>query len=152
MTPLYQSRQISWVMLGICIVMLVFIGVLSLGDPGEGAPWWVYTVMLATPVIFGVMTVTVTYEELKIRCLFGFPGRRIPISRIRSCATFQGRWLANLEAGVHPQRGEFRMSGRRGVVVTLDSGLPVIISAPDPDELLKAVEKARAHLPQRSGA
>jgi hypothetical protein len=151
-TPLYQSRQFSWVMLITFALMLGAIAILSLGEAEGGAPWWVYPFMLAVPLVFGVMTVTVTYETLEIRCLLGFPRRRIPIARIRSCATFRGRWFAALDAGVHPNRGEFRMNGRRGIVVTLDAGLPVTVSAPDPDELLRAVEKARAHLPKHGGA
>jgi hypothetical protein len=151
-TPLYRSRQFSWVMLIVIPAMLVYIGVASIGDPGGGAPWWVYPFMLLMLVAFSAITVTVTYEEVRIRCPLGWPRRRVPIARILACSTFERKWFSTLDTGIRPGRGEYRVNGRRGVVLTLDSGLPVIISAPDPDELRRAVEKARARLPKHGGA
>ncbi|MDO9695528.1 MAG: hypothetical protein Q7W56_12430 [Candidatus Latescibacteria bacterium] len=152
MTPLYQSRQYSWVMLIVIPALLVYIGVAGHGDPEGGAPWWIYPVMLLTLIAFGSMTVTVTYEEVRIRCPLGWPRRRVPIARISACTPFQRKWFSILDTGIRPARGEFRMNGRRGVVLTLDSGLPVIVSAPNPDELRRAVEKARDRLPKHGGA
>lgn len=152
MTPLYQSRQYSWVMLIVIPAMLVYIGVAGYGDPEGGAPWWIYPVMLLTLIAFGSMKVTVTYEEVRIRCPLGWPRRLVPIARINACTPFERKWFSTLDTGVRPGRGEFRMSGRRGVVLTLDTGLPVIVSAPDPDKLRRAVEKARARLPKHGGA
>ncbi len=151
MTPLYRSRQYNWAMLVIIAAMLVFIGVASSGDPEGGAPWWVYPFLILTPVALGAMTVTVTYQEVQVRCLLGWPRRSVPIAQVRACTTFERKWFSALDTGVRPGRGEFRLNGRRGVVLTLDSGLPVVISAPDPGELQKAVEKARSHLPHKSG-
>jgi hypothetical protein len=139
-------------MLIVIPALLIYIGVAGRGDPEGGAPWWVYPFMLLTLVAFSAMTVTVTYEEVGIRCPLGWPRRRVPIAQILTCSTFERKWFSILDTGVRPGRGEFRMSGRRGVVLTLDSGLPVIISAPNPDELRRAVEKARARLPKHGGA
>ena len=152
MTPLYQSRQFSWVMLIVIPAMLVYIGVASYGGPEGEAPLWVYPIMLLTMIAFSSMTVTVTYEEVRIRCPLGWPRRRVPIARIIACTPFERKWFSTLDTGIKPSRGEFRMNGRRGVALTLDAGLPVIISAPNPDELRRAVEKARARLPKHGGA
>jgi hypothetical protein len=139
-------------MLIVIPAMLVYIGVAGYGDPEGGAPWWIYPVMLLTLIAFGSMKVTVTYEEVRIRCPLGWPRRLVPIARINACTPFERKWFSTLDTGVRPGRGEFRMSGRRGVVLTLDTGLPVIVSAPDPDKLRRAVEKARARLPKHGGA
>ena len=152
MTPLYRSRQISWFLLVFMAAMIVFIAIMNRSEPADPAPWWIFPAMAAIPLAFSTMTVTVTREEIRVRFPLGVPRRTIPIARIRACEPFEARGLARWRVGVKPLEGRYVMRGGRGVVLTLDRGIPLTISAPDPERLAKAVAKARERHEHLKGA
>jgi hypothetical protein len=142
MTPYYSDRQMSWFIILMPIVLFGTIVILDLNSPEDSSPIWVIPLMIMIFSAIASMSVSVDRKSLKIRMTYGLPRRTIPIERIRSCEVYFGGRLSFLQCKIKPTAGHFMMTGRGGIVLMLDKGLPVTISAKDPKKLAKAVEKA----------
>ncbi|MBU0742503.1 hypothetical protein KKG45_00160 [bacterium] len=142
MTPLYQSRQVAWWVIGMIVVMTVFFTFIATNRTAE-APIWVYPAILLVMLPLCFMTVTVTREHLRIACLLGVPRKTVRIGDIRSCEPYRAKGIQRFAAQIKPFQGRFQMTGAGGVVINRNRGIPIMVSDPEPDELARAVARAR---------
>jgi len=143
MTSLYQSRQVSWIMIGTVLVMGIFLAFILMNRTSED-PAWPAPVVLLLALPFSTMTVTVTREHVRIAFLPGLPRKTVPIGEIRTCEPYRAKGLQRFVTQIKPFRGEFVMGGTGGVVVVRHKGIPLTISDPEPEKLARAVVRAGA--------
>ena len=151
MTPLYESRQFGWKILLLTLPALILMAWVTLRDPGEAPPAWVWPLMGLITVPFSIMNVSVTRERLRVALFLGFPRQTIPIEKIATITAWKGTGLERFNARMRPFQGDFRLDGRQGVTVTTTKGREIRLSDPDPKRLIKAVEKAQARNRQVRG-
>jgi hypothetical protein len=151
MTPLYTSRQFGWKISLLMLPALIILAIVTMKDPAEAPPVWMWPLLLLIVTAFSGMTVTVTREHLRVSMLLGYPRKTIRIEDIREITPFEATGWQRFNARIKPAHGEFRLGGRVGVTVTPSKGLPLTVSDPDPKRLIKAVEKARARYDQVGG-
>ncbi|MBC8423837.1 hypothetical protein H8E07_06910 [bacterium] len=142
MTPLYQSRQVSWFMIGMIAVMAVFFSIMIVKGTEEAPPWF-YPAILLIMLPFSTMSVTVTRVHVRIAFLLGWPRRTIRIGDLKSCETYRAKGLQRLATRIRPFQGTYQMTGGGGIVLVRHKGIPITISDPEPDKLARAVTRAR---------
>jgi len=66
MTPIYERTIVGTWLLGFMLVMAALMAavILLAGDSNEG--WWTPLIMLAMPLVFGVMRVSVGRDSLRV--------------------------------------------------------------------------------------
>jgi len=145
MTPLYQSRQIAWWLI-IMVVVVVTVTYTLTYRSGETPPAWVFPVWVAMILPFSAMTLTVTREHLRVTFLLGLPRKTVKIEDIKSCDTYRAEGLRRLAVQIKPFQGQFQMSGKGGIVIVRRKGMPLTISDPEPEKLVRAVVRVGAKL------
>ncbi len=143
MTPLYESRQVGWWLLGMIVVMMVFIAVIDLTSTGDELPWWFYVMLPVVIIPFSIMTVRVTRRDVQVRFLLPIMRKTVPIEEIRTCEPYRIEGLQRLQCQVKPFQGRFQLTGGSGVIILREKGIPIHISDPNPAKLVRAVERAR---------
>lgn len=108
-------------------------------------------ITLAVAVLFGVLRVTVTKTHLHVQ--YGLFGPRIPLEAIDACEAVAYDWKHYGGFGIRRGRDgtwAYNMMGDQGRAVRLrwrdDKGKETVtlVSAPDPDELVRTVRQAKA--------
>ena len=143
MTPLYESRQVGWFIIGMTLVMMIFLVVVSTMSSESDVPIWLYPFILLSLLPFSVMKVTVTREHLRVSFLLSLPRKTIRIGDIQSCETYHATGLQRFQTQVKPFQGRFQLTGAGGVVVHRIKGIPITISDPEPEKLARAVARAQ---------
>ncbi len=142
MTPLYEKTIVGWPMILFVACMAVFLAVLLAID-GEGGAAWFSLALLLIPLLMGFMKVSVHVGELRIRFLTGFPRRTVDLHDVESMTVIRSWWKTGLGISVKPLQGRFCVTGPDAVVLTMKSGLPIVVGTPEPKKLLKALNRAR---------
>ncbi len=143
MLPVYQSRQIGWLLIILVLTMILAISIATAGDPEEGPPIWFYPMMLLVVLPFSIMTVTVTREYVRIAFLLGVPRRTIRLEDIRSCEPYRTVGIRRFMTRVKPMQGQYKLTGAGGVVIMRTEGIPITVSDPDPEKLAGTVAKVQ---------
>ncbi len=145
MTPLYQSRQVSWFLIGMAVVLTAVILALTTRSGESELPLWFYPIYLVIFLPFSVMDVTVTREHVRVAFLLRVPRKTVPIGDIKTCEPYRAQGMQRLVVQVKPIQGDFKLTGGGGIVLTRHRGTPITISDPQPEKLARAVARARGH-------
>lgn len=146
MTPIYERTIFGTTLMIFMLVMVAFIGstmMMSDVQPGESKPWIALLTPLIFPILMGFMKVSVSTKELRLRFPFGFPRRTVPIEEIDAFRVTRSWRETGFGISVKPSNGQYCISGPSGVSILLHNGRTLLIGTPDPERLVKAIEKAR---------
>ncbi len=152
----YSHRQIGTVLLMMMApAIAVALAVRPRGPEGDG--WGVvFGAILAltaiTILVFGWLTVQVTNESLQLRFGIGLVRRRWAIADLRSAKAVRNPWYYGWGIRYTPHGWLFNVSGLDAVEIELASGRRYRIGTDQPEELLRAIERARAEHPGRQRA
>lgn len=143
MTPIYERTIVGTWLLGFMLVMAALMAavILLAGDSNEG--WWTPLILLAMPLVFGVMRVSVGRDSLRVRFWLGVPRRTVPVERIDGYAVTRSRRETGFGVALRPLDGKFCISGPSAVSILLRNGRTLLVGTPDPEALVKALDRAR---------
>lgn len=152
----YRHRQIGTVLLMILAPAIVV--ALAARPRGPESDSWlvVFGVILAltaiTILIFGWLTVQVTNESLQLRFGIGLVRRRWAIADLRAATAVRNPWYYGWGIRYTPHGWLFNVSGLDAVEIELASGRRYRIGTDQPEELVRAIERARAEHESRQRA
>ncbi len=144
MNPVYERRFLGWP------IMLLFVlaGAVSCAvnwSPDSG-PWrWIVPpAALLLGLALGTVTIVVDREKLGLRATFGWPRRSVPLARIASVHVVEGM-LLRAGLGLKWALGNWRwnVTGNRGVLLVTTDGRTLLIGTPEPEELVRSLERIR---------
>lgn len=144
----YSHRQIGTVLLMIMApAILVARGARPRGP--DSGPWLVVIgVILAITAIavlaFGWLTVQVSRDSLRLRFGVGLVRRRFAIADLRAARAVRNPWYYGWGIRYTPHGWLFNVSGLDAVEIDLTSGRRYRIGTDEPQELLRAIERAMA--------
>ncbi len=97
-------------------------------------------------LLFLFYSLTVTIDRHELRCFFG-PGlihRRFGLAEIVAAVPVRNRWYYGWGIRLTPSGWMFNVSGLDAVELELVSGTRFRIGTNEPDELVRAIEQAKA--------
>ena len=147
MTPIYERTVIGTWLVGFMMIMaaLMFAVVFMAEDADKAL--WTPVLILVVPLLLGVMRLSVTPRELRVRFWLGLPRRTVPIADIDTYRVTRSRMETGFGVSVKPMQGHYCMSGPGAVNILLKNGRNLMIGTPEPEKLVKALDRAR----KRSG-
>lgn len=147
----YCHRQIGTVLLMIMTPAVVI--ALAARPRGTESGAWIAVVgvILAitaiTILVFGWLTVQVANDSLQVRFGVGLIRRRFSIAELRAARAVRNPWYYGWGIRYTRHGWLFNVSGLDAVEIELASGRRYRIGTDQPEELVRAIERARAELP-----
>ncbi|MCY3579007.1 MAG: hypothetical protein OXH95_03245 [bacterium] len=142
---LYQHTQ-SWprafVTAIYLFVMAAFISMLLSAE--SGAIWWALLFVSVISLVIGTfscLTVTVTYQELRLAFRFGWPSKLFELSRISAAEYHRVPWWYGLGIRITSKGWMWRIWGADTVLLTLPDR-QFVIGTDDVDGLLRALGRS----------
>lgn len=144
----YSHRQVGTVLL-VAMTPAVLVAAAIWPRAPEGAVRFIAAgVFLAitalTVLLFGWLTVDVTDDSLRLRFGVGLVRRRFAIADLRTARAVRNSWYYGWGIRYTPHGWLFNVSGLDAVEIELASGRRYRIGTDEPQDLLRAIERAMA--------
>jgi hypothetical protein len=144
MTPIYERTVYGIYMMGFMAIVAAFISTAMFMSDDPDKPYWTLLIFAVVPLFFGVMKVSVDKRELRIRFPLGVPRRTLAIADIEAVTVTRSKMETGFGVSVKPSHGRYCISGPSAVSILMGNGRTVLVGTPEPEKLLKAIEKARS--------
>lgn len=143
MTPIYERTVVGiWLLIFSLVMAGMMLTLMTLGDDAD-APLWAPALLLIAPLIFGLMRISVTRDELRIRFWAGFPRRTVTLAEIEAYRVTRSKRETGFGISVKPSHGRYCIAGPSAVAVLLRNGRTLLVGTPEPEKLVKALDRAR---------
>jgi len=144
MTPIYERTIVgTFLIIYMVVIAAVMFTAMTLDDDADGSMWFLI-IFAVVPLLFGVMKVSVDRRELRVRFLLGVPRATLAVTDIEACTVTRSKLETGFGMSIKPSHGKYCISGPSAVSILLRNGRTYLVGCPDPEQLLKAIEKARA--------
>ncbi|HPF34360.1 hypothetical protein KDK88_00060 [bacterium] len=146
MTPIYERTVVgTWLLAFLALMTLTTTLIMALGE--DDPIWWLPAVWAAVFLWLAVLRIRVDTEALRIRFWTGVPRRTIPLAAIDAYRVTRSKRETHLGLALKPGDGKYVIAGPSAVNILLRDGRTVLIGTPDPEALVKALDRARKHSP-----
>jgi len=142
MTPIYERTVVGTWFIGFLLVIAGLVTVPMLLDPDAPFLWWVPLIVVAVPSLFMVLRVRLTRETLLVLSPLGFPWRRCAVADVEAYRVTRSWRETGFGVTLKPLDGKFCIAGPRAVSILLRNGRTVLVGVPDPETLVKALDRA----------
>jgi hypothetical protein len=148
----YKHKQVSWFMIAIALVMLVFFGWLQVtsrlepASADSGANFLVTGVMMLVVFVlasFSSLTVSVDEQSVKIRFGWGIFRKQFLLAQVATVKQVKNPWYYSW--GIHywlwPKMWIFNIAGLGAVELTMKNGKVYRIGTNEPEKLEAAIKQ-----------
>lgn len=143
MTPFYERTIVGTWLIGFMAIMAIIMYTLIAFSSDADEAWWPPLLLIIVPLFLGVMRIAVTPKELRLRFWLGLPRRTVPIEDVEAYRVTRSLKETGFGIQLKPERGSYCMSGPSAVSILLKNGRTLTIGTPEPERLVKALDKAR---------
>jgi hypothetical protein len=143
MSPHYRHTQIGWVILGVMAAILAFVWWRLPSDAAAAAGFPLLLVTGFTVLVFGVLTVEVDAEAIRLRFGIGLVRKRIPLAEVKSWREVRNPWYTGWGIRLGPGYVLWNVSGRDAVELALASGRCFRVGTDEPAALAAALVRAK---------
>ena len=139
---LYRHTQVGWPILALSSLTIAIVAIVAVLE-GELAILVVTAaVFTAVELLFLTLTVEIDTQYLSLRFGIGALRRSIRLNTIRRFAAVRNPWYAGWGIRVTPDGMLYNVAGRSAVELLLEDGRRVQVGTPDPESLIRALERA----------
>jgi hypothetical protein len=143
---LYRHTQPGWVIAGVAVALpLVFLVVMPRESAVALAPVAVVSGLVL--LLFGVLTVTVNREAVRLRFGVGLIRKTVPLTQVRSWRPVRNPWYAGWGIRLGPGWTLWNVSGLSAVELALADGRRLRIGTDEPEALSRAIGRNVGHPP-----
>ena len=142
---LYRRRQTGWIVLAALAAVEVSVLVSFALTGGWWAGLLVGAGVATTGLLFGWLTVIVDDQTVVARFGVGIVKRGWPVDEIARVEQVRNPWWTGWGIRWLPGRTVYNISGYRAVEFQLRGGGTYRIGSAEPEVLMAAIERARAH-------
>lgn len=144
MTPIYERTIIgTWLIIFFSVMAAIMIG-LAWRAEGPGVMPWIPSLVFPAMLLFmGIMRITVTQTELRVRFWPGIVRKTVKLTDIDAYQVTRSRAETGFGIALKPSQNRYVISGPSAVSVLLSNGRTVMVGTPEPEKLVKALDKAR---------
>jgi hypothetical protein len=140
----YKHTQIGYSLLNSYTIIFLVLGVINIVTEFAPLALLALIVILLTISTFATLTVTVNERMIGLRFGVGIIRKNIQLVDVESCQAVENPWYYLLGIRYTPRGWLYAVSGSSAVELEMKNGKYVRIGTDEPQELIKALDRAMA--------